>query len=448
MSETKNQVEDSHYVAHVKKAGSTHDISTNEDIISESGHKLIAKNVTLSGDMYEKLMQHKLLKPLDMSISVGGRLDSNTLQEEFETIFRSEPLCKAILQHAENANLIKASLKNIKLPEAIAGKMTVMRSSMPEMFRHSLITALLASYSGTLCGFNDKECIVLATAGLLHDMGNMHVDPLIFAKRERLDLPNLKQFYAHPIIAFMIMQNFAEFKPLISAAVVEHHERMDGSGYPHQLQADMLSPYGQLLSILEVFVSVYTRSNSLKQALTVMRTNMRHFPAKLLAPVVTALNNLSINEPRADIGHLKQNIVQKLVLITQAITAWQQPFLMVSDKDAAKSPASLTTLHLDHIKISMIRCGLINHHLENVTKLNIENMLANNFDNELEYLVEMSTLVDDHVYQLVELIRNLLRRWPIIDKDIKTDKDTPLINWISFVDQMLGKLPHNMFCVR
>lgn len=448
MSTANNPVEDSHYVAHVKRAGAEHDISTNEEIISESGHKLIAKNVTISDDMYEKLMQHKLLKPLDMSISVGGRLDNNTLQEAFELVFRSDPLCKAILQQAHNPKLIKASLKNIKLPDAIAGKLTVMRSSMPEMFRHSLIASLVASYGGSLCGFNDKECIVLATAGLLHDIGNMHVNPEVFAKRGRLDFPELKQIYAHPIIAFMIMKNFAEFQPLVSAAVVEHHERIDGTGYPHQLEADKLSPYGIQLSIVEMFTSVYSHSNSLKQAITILRSNMLHFPVKLLSPFVSGLNSISIEEPKANTQHLKQNIIEKLVLLSQAMQSWQQPFLMVSDKDAEKSPASLTSLHLEHLKVSLIRCGLTNSYLENITHLNVENMLAESFDNNEEYLIEMSTLVDDHIYQLVELIRDLIRRWPIIDKDIKTEKDSPLINWIIFVDQMLAKLPSNMFNVR
>ena len=445
MSVDKNQVEDSHYVKHVKKASDEHAISTNEDIFSESGHKLIAKNVTINNELYDKLMQHKLLKPLDMSISVGGRLDATSLQEEFDKLFRTEPLCRAVLEQVENPNLIKATLKNIKLPEAIAGKMTVMRSSLPEMFRHSLIMALVASYSGSLCGFNDKECIVLATAGLLHDMGNMHVNPDIFAKRERLDFPELKQIYAHPIIAFMIMQNFAEFKPLISAAVLEHHERIDGSGYPHQLDIEKLSPYGQLLAVLEMFVSVYTHSNSLKQALTIMRANMQHFPPRYLSPVVSGFNRIEIDEPRLNVQHLKKNITKILVLISQAIAAWQQPFLMVSAKDAVKSPASLTTLYLDYIKVSLIRCGLTNPYLEHVTNLNIENMLATRFDNDEEYLQEMSCLADEHIYQLVALIRDLIRRWPIIDKDIKTEKDTPMINWIIFVDSMLEKLPSEMF---
>lgn len=448
MSKEKNQVEDSHYVGHVRKAGAEHEISTNQDIISESGHKLIAKNVTINSEMYDKLMQHKLLKPLDMSISVGGRLDNNSLQEEFDKVFNSEPLCKAILKHAHNPKLIKASLKNIKLPEAISGKMTVMRSSLPAMFRHSIITSLVAAYSGTLCGFNEKECIVLATAGLLHDIGNMHVNPEILTKRERLDFPDQKQLYAHPIIAFMIMKNFPEFQPLVSAAVVEHHERMDGSGYPHQLKDDKLSPYGQMLSIVELFTSVYLRTNSLKQSLTILRSNMLHFPVKLLSPFVSGLNALTIDEPDVNTTNLKKNIVDKLVLINQAIESWQQPFLMVSDKDAEKSPASLTTLHLDHIKISLIRCGLTNIYLENITKLNIENMLSAEFDNSVEHLAEISTLVDDHIYQLVSLIRDLIRRWPIIDKDIKTEKDSPLINWIIFVDQMLAKLPSNMFAIR
>ena len=94
----------------------------------------------------------------------------------------------------------------------------------------------------------------------------------------------------------------------------------------------------------------------------------------------------------------------------------------------------------------MIRCGLTNPIMEKdmVTELNIGNMLENDFDNDPVYLSEMSMLVDDHIYQLVEMIREVLIRWPLLDKDVKIEKDTPLISWIVFVDSMIGKLPGNL----
>ncbi|MBD3670083.1 MAG: HD domain-containing protein [Gammaproteobacteria bacterium] len=444
MSEEAQPVNETHYVNHLRKAGEQHEIKAHEDVYSESGLKLISKNVTIDDELYDKLMQHKLLKPLDLSISVGDSLTVATLQDDFDQMFRSDALMSAILEHSQIDKKLIAILKNIKFPDSIAGKLTVMRTSDPDLYRHSLCTSLLAAYSGVVCGFGEKECIILATAGLLHDMGMLHIDPSIPTKKERLDLNIIKQISAHPIIAFMILQNFEEFRPFVTAAVVEHHERNDATGYPHQLDLDKLSPYGKVMAIVEVIASIYSKTGSIRLALTVIRTRMEHYDPEYLSDIITALLPLQSSTGSQDELTLRTNITRKLIIIHEAMNAWQQPFMMVDAKDAIKSPASLVTIRLETMKISMIRCGLINTHLEHVGELNIKSMLEQYFDNDPQYLAELSILVDDHIYQLVELIREVLIRWPLMDADIKQEKDTPLINWIVFIDSMLGNLPSNL----
>jgi len=437
---------ESHYVSHLRKASGKHEIKAHEDVYSETGLKLISKNVTISDELYDKLMQHKLLKPLDLSISVGGSLTPDTLQHDFDDLFRSDPLMKGVLEFSREEKKLTAILKNIKFPDSIAGKLTVMRTSDPDLYRHSLSSALLAAYAGIACRMDDKQCIILATAGLLHDIGMLHIDPEIPSKTTRLDLALINQISAHPIIAFMILQNFPEFKPFVTAAVVEHHERVDATGYPHQLPVEKQSPYGKIMAIIEVISSIYSKTGSLRLALTVIRTRMEHYDPDYLADIVYALIPLQDQEVVQDTYTMQVNIKRKLVILHEAMKAWQQPFLMVNDQDAIKSPASLVTMRLEKIKISMIRCGLINPFMEKdmVTELNIGNMLENDFDNDPVYLSEISMLVDDHIYQLVEMIREVLMRWPLLDKDVKIEKDTPLISWIVFVDSMIGKLPGNL----
>lgn len=437
---------ESHYVNHLRKASSEHEIKAHEDVYSETGLKLISKNVTISGELYDKLMQHKLLKPLDLSISVGGSLTPDVLQQDFDQLLQSDPLMHAILEFSREEKKLSAILKNIKFPDSIAGKLTVMRSSDPDLYRHSLSTALLAAYAGMACRMDDKEATILATAGLLHDIGMLHIDPDIPSMTKRLDLSLIKQISAHPIIAFMILQNFEEFKPFVTAAVVEHHEHIDGTGYPHQLDDEKQSRFGKVMAIIEVISSLYTKTGSLRLALAVLRTRMEHYDRESLADIVYALLPLQNDEVTQDNFTLQTNIKRKLIILHEAMKAWQQPFLMVDDRDAIKSPASLVTLRLEKIKFSMIRCGLTNPYLEkdNINELAIGNMLESSFDNDPIYLSEMSILVDDHIYQLVELIREVLIRWPLLDKDVKIEKDTPLINWIVFVDSLIGNLPSNL----
>jgi HD-GYP domain-containing protein (c-di-GMP phosphodiesterase class II) len=437
---------ETHYVNHLRKASDTHEIKAHEDVYSETGLKLISKNVTISDELYDKLMQHKLLKPLDLSISVGGSLTPDTLQQDFDELLHSDPLMKGILDFSQEEKKLTAILKNIKFPDSVAGKLTVMRTSDPDLYRHSLTTSLLAAYAGMACHMDEKESTILATAGLLHDIGMLHIDPELPARTTRLDLPLIKQVSAHPIIAFMILQNFDEFKPFVTAAVVEHHERVDGTGYPHQLDVEKLSPYGKIMAIIEVISSLYTKTGSLRLALTVLRTRMEHYDPESLADIVYAMIPLQDNEVMQDDFTMQTNVKRKLVILHEAMKAWQQPFLMVDEQDAIKSPASLVTLRLDKIKVSMIRCGLSNPYLDKdaISELTIGSMMQECFDNDSLYLSELSILADDHIYQLVELIREVLIRWPLLDKDVKIEKDTPLINWIVYVDTLIGKLPGNL----
>ena len=61
-----HELQDDHYLRAVTDLGDTHKIVASHDIYSQSGIKLVAAGIHITGDLYERLVMHKFLQPLDM----------------------------------------------------------------------------------------------------------------------------------------------------------------------------------------------------------------------------------------------------------------------------------------------------------------------------------------------------------------------------------------------
>ncbi|MES1161463.1 MAG: HD domain-containing phosphohydrolase, partial [Rhizobacter sp.] len=93
----------------------------------------------------------------------------------------------------------------------------------------------------------------LRLAGLLHDLGEMYIDPRYGeADADRsLDFTSYQQLVVHPHVGQLLIAQLTNYPGALARAVAEHHEHSDGSGYPHGLQRDAISPLGRLLAVTE-----------------------------------------------------------------------------------------------------------------------------------------------------------------------------------------------------
>jgi hypothetical protein len=117
----------------------------------------------------------------------------------------------------------------------------------------ALAGALMVGHGG-----GTAELRVAMLAGLLHDLGEMYIDPHYGeADADRsLDVQSYQQLVVHPHIGQLLLAQLTNYPPSLARAVAEHHERMDGSGYPHALRRDAISPLGRLLAVTEAALGV------------------------------------------------------------------------------------------------------------------------------------------------------------------------------------------------
>jgi putative nucleotidyltransferase with HDIG domain len=88
--------------------------------------------------------------------------------------------------------------------------------------------------------------------GILHDVGKIGVSDTILRKPGRLTPEEMAQMQEHPTIGVNIMQRVRSLQNELPA-LAEHHERLDGSGYPRQLAGDQISTLGRIVAVADVF---------------------------------------------------------------------------------------------------------------------------------------------------------------------------------------------------
>lgn len=143
---------------------------------------------------------------------------------------------------------------------------------------HSLNVCVLAIAFGRALGFSDIELNHIGICGLLHDIGKMKVPLEVLNKPGKLDDLEWRIMQSHPVHGRdLLMQAKNIYHGAIDVAY-SHHERVDGTGYPRQLESAGISQYAKIISICDAYDAitgnrVYQQAKSPTQALKLLYNN-------------------------------------------------------------------------------------------------------------------------------------------------------------------------------
>ena len=117
---------------------------------------------------------------------------------------------------------------------------------------HSRGVANLAEEAARVEGLSPDDVVIVRRAGLLHDLGRLGVSNAIWDKPGPLTDSEIERVRMHPYLTDRMLARVA---PLAASREVaaRHHERLDGSGYPHGLTAASLTPADRLLATADVY---------------------------------------------------------------------------------------------------------------------------------------------------------------------------------------------------
>ena len=241
-----------HYLNHVVDTTAHRVVEVTEDIVSGSGIKLLAKGARIDPAVRERLLQHKLRKPLEDCVQVVGGVIPERFGPIAEGLMARHPLICALCSAQGAAQPVAQSLTRLKLSGPVQSLLTVYADWQGDRLEHSVGVAMFAMALGRRLVPGDVERHrLLALAGLLHDVGELYIDPEHLKRGGRLEPEQWRHIVSHPVIADRVLRGMEGAGPAVAGMVLLHHERLDGFGYPRGVAGPALSLDGQILGAAE-----------------------------------------------------------------------------------------------------------------------------------------------------------------------------------------------------
>lgn len=123
-------------------------------------------------------------------------------------------------------------------------------------YMHSVaVCALMVSLARTL-GFNDQQTRQAGLAGLLHDVGKMMIPLSILDKPGKLTEAEFETMKSHPAEGHRMLLGGTGIGEVALDVCLHHHEKMDGSGYPHGLGGGEISQYARMGAVCDVYDAI------------------------------------------------------------------------------------------------------------------------------------------------------------------------------------------------
>ncbi len=190
---------------------------------------------------------------------------------------------------------IEASAAQVKqaLTATVAALSATTELRDPYTAGHQRRVAELAGAIAAGLGWDEARVEMLETAGLLHDVGKLVVPAEILARPGRLSETEMQLVRGHAAASAALIAGI-EFGGPVAAIVNQHHERLDGSGYPQRLKGENILPEARVLAVADVVEAMsshrpYRPALGMEVALAEVR---EHAGEKYDADVVAACGRL------------------------------------------------------------------------------------------------------------------------------------------------------------
>ncbi len=117
---------------------------------------------------------------------------------------------------------------------------------------HSSRVAEYSKKIAALCGMDEKQCLEVYYAGLLHDVGKIGVPASVINKDGRLTDEEYEMIKQHPVTGYQILRSIREY-PFLGIGARYHHERYDGKGYPDGLKGTDIPEIARIVSVADAY---------------------------------------------------------------------------------------------------------------------------------------------------------------------------------------------------
>ncbi len=275
-----------HALATILEASETRRIIAATDIFDLAGTKLWARNQPVSAELQRKLLDRKLREPLEACLVAEDGVTSASLSAALAELIERDGRLAPLLR--PQASRLLREVTHLHLHPVAQLLLSAAQAARTETFEHAVAAMALSGALMAHQGGQTPEVRLAMLAGLLHDLGEMYIAPEFGeaqADRE-LDALSYRQLVVHPHVGLLLVAQLTNYPGAVARAVAEHHERLDGSGYPHRLSDDRISVLGRLVAVADAALSaLHGAHDGLQRASVALRAVPGEFDLAWVGPL-------------------------------------------------------------------------------------------------------------------------------------------------------------------
>jgi putative nucleotidyltransferase with HDIG domain len=188
------------------------------------------------------------------AVCVGGRDEQRKLESrEMELLCELGLLAGETVSHHEHRELTAGDSE-----AEIRALVKALAEADGDTYLHSLEVAATATVVGRSLGLARAELVEVELGALLHDVGKLRLPPHILAKPDRLDEDERRLVRLHPEWGAEMVRRIPGLEP-VALIVLLHHERPDGTGYPHGLSQERIPAASRIVSVCDAYGAMTKR---------------------------------------------------------------------------------------------------------------------------------------------------------------------------------------------
>ncbi|WP_096200575.1 HD-GYP domain-containing protein [Bacillus sp. FJAT-45350] len=245
-------------------------IKLGKSIYSDNGTVLLSKGTELTDPLLKKLHKYKIFTiyveddasdGIDIIDSLPLELRNeavNQVTEGLNTIAGlNSPTIEGMMKAGRTVRSFQKIFKDIVscLSENPTALNLLATTKIQEhyVYQHSVNVAIYSCQLAIANGLPLKNIEEIGLGAMLHDLGKLYISADILNKPDKLTKDEFEQIKTHSELGFGVLRKIHEIPLTVSHCALQHHERVDGTGYPRNLKEKEIHSYAKILSVADVF---------------------------------------------------------------------------------------------------------------------------------------------------------------------------------------------------
>lgn len=244
---------------------------SNGEILSENlydleGSILVSKNSTINPYIAERLEEYKVDK---VPVYISKEELSKRQIRNFKGLYKESVMTLKTIMNNLAIGKVVVPEKIREISDALyeyidKGGISIeyifeIKTKDKYTYNHSINVALYALLIGEWLGCSEEEKKNIIKAGLLHDIGKSRIPSEILNKKGKLTKEEFDIVKTHTTIGYTMAKDILSIDENVRQAILSHHERIDGSGYPQGLKGDEINSYAKILAIADVYDALISK---------------------------------------------------------------------------------------------------------------------------------------------------------------------------------------------